>query len=92
MALTASNAVTSCYFNQTMLEANLYLTMGKTYPTDNTTAAANQLWPYAAEFKQFDESGSTTPQCYDTSGTLVGTYAVATAGEECACDYRNYGT
>jgi hypothetical protein len=98
-AITTANIATTCYFNQTSLEARLYTKMAKTYlspsdsspgTSDNSTASFAP-WPYAAYVDQSDSGGPNVPQCYDNSENQVGYFAVETGGE-CSCLYQNYGT
>jgi hypothetical protein len=88
--LTSTNVFTTCYFNTTTFEAYLYTRMLKSLP-GNSTVAAFSSWPYAVEFEEKVMSGSQTPQCVDTSGKLVGSFASPTAGESCSCKHMNYG-
>jgi hypothetical protein len=97
-AITAANIATTCYFNQSSLEARLYTKMAKTYPPSESSAGASSNgtasfapWPYAAYVDQMDSGGQNIPQCFDNSGNAVGSFAVETGGE-CSCLYLNYGT
>jgi hypothetical protein len=97
-AITPNNVATTCYFNQTSLEARLYTKMAKTYPpssqsgTDNSTSTATFVpWPFAAYVDQTDSGGPNVPQCFDNAGNNIGSFAAETGGE-CSCLYQNYGT
>jgi hypothetical protein len=98
-AITTANIATTCYFNQTSLEARLYTKMAKTYPpssesssgTSSNSTASFAPWPYAAYVDQTDSGGVGVPQCFDNNGNAVGSFAVETGGE-CSCLYQNYGT
>jgi hypothetical protein len=98
-AITTANIATTCYFNQTSLEARLYTKMAKTYPsssdsssgTSGNSTASFAPWPYAAYVDQTDSGGPNVPQCYDNNGNQVGYFAAETGGE-CSCIYQNYGT
>jgi hypothetical protein len=98
-AITTGNIATTCYFNQTTLEARLYTKMAKTYPTSsesssdssgNSTAPFSP-WPYAAYVDQTDSGGPNVPQCFDNQGNGMGYFSAETGGE-CSCLYQNYGT
>jgi hypothetical protein len=102
--LTSSNLATTCYFNQTHLEAKLYT---KTYPVAGTSSGSGsgsggnagdgsvgadwQAWPYAATVSQKASGGNDVPQCFDAMGKSVGTFT-AQMGGECSCGYQNFGT
>lgn len=98
-AITTANIATTCYFNQTSLEARLYTKMAKKYSTssesplgtssNSTTSFAP--WPYAAYVDQTDSGGPNVPQCYDNKGNGIGYFSAETGGE-CSCLYQNYGT
>lgn len=100
-AITSDNVATTCYFNQTSLEARLYTKMAKTYPpsssssgsgTDNnSTSSAFVPWPFATYIDQRDAGGPNVPECFDNSGNKLGVFADETGGE-CSCLYLNYGT
>jgi hypothetical protein len=98
-AITTTNIATTCYFNQTSLEARLYTKMAKTYPPSSESSSGTSSnsttsfvpWPYAAYVDQMDAGGANVPQCYDNSGNAAGDFAAETGGE-CSCLYQNYGT
>ncbi len=97
-AITTANTATTCYFNQTSLEARLYTKMAQTYPTSAGSSSGTSgnstgsfaPWPYAAYVAQTDSGGSNVPQCFDNSGNAVGNFGDETGGE-CSCLYQNYG-
>lgn len=98
VALASNNAATTCYFNQTTLEARLYTKMAKTYPAslagsngNSSTASEFAPWPYAASIEQTASGGNDVPNCYDAAGKKVGDFK-AQMGGECSCAYQNYGT
>lgn len=97
-AITTQNIATTCYFNQTSLEARLYTKMPNTYPpasdssgTPRNDTASFAPWPFAAYVDQTDAGGPNVPQCYDNKGNGVGYFGDETGGE-CSCLYQNYGT
>lgn len=100
VALTSSNVATTCYFNQTYLEAKLYTKMSKTYPPSTSPSGDAgsdgqggvwSSWPYAATVVQTASGGRDVPQCFDAQGHSIGTFTPENGGE-CSCEYQNYGT
>lgn len=95
-AITTANIAATCYFNQSSLEARLFTKMAKTYPPSSESSSGNSTapfvpWPYAAYVDQTDSGGANVPQCFDSSGNAVGSFAAETGGE-CTCLYLNYDT
>lgn len=96
-ALTADNAATQCYFNNTVLSGTLYLAETSGSSLSNTTDAGSyETWPYAVEIVQSSKGGQGTPECFEVVNGVVGDRVVQglePRGEEdeCRCEYRNYG-
>jgi hypothetical protein len=95
-ALTSSNVVSTCYFNQTTLQAYLYTKMEKSYPSNGTndtnTTEPFAPWPYAVKVEQVSAAGPRTPTCLDASGNSMGDFSVSDTADLCDCLYLNSGT
>lgn len=90
--VSGSNVQSTCYFNATSFEAELYTKKKKLYPLDSGASSdAFVPWPYAASVKQVAVSGSNVPECFTADGKKVGDFEAASSGEECTCNYQNYG-
>ncbi|KAL8910973.1 MAG: hypothetical protein Q9171_003784 [Xanthocarpia ochracea] len=96
-----------CYFNQTLLEGNLYTKKPRNYPSSSSSPAEPpsipsssnkefQPWPYAIDIRQTVGGGQTIPQCFRMQDGGLGdriTAEVTPKGEEeiCSCEYKNFG-
>lgn len=102
--LTADNAATECYYNNTQFSAKLYTKMAKTYPVQAGSASGNPdpdpsaifgEWPYAVEVQQFIDGGSGVPDCYKVVNGVKGeriSIGDTTIDDSCECLYMNYDT
>ena len=102
--LTADNAATECYYNNTRFSAKLYTKMGKTYPVQAGSASGNPdpdpsaifgEWPYAVEVQQFIDGGSGVPDCYKVVNGVLGervSVGSETITDSCECLYMNFNT
>ena len=94
-ALTSSNAVTQCYFNSTVLSGTIYLAGSLDPSTTSTTSSSYEDWPYPVEIVQSSPGGEGIPDCYETVDGKVGARVEGlqpeAEGDECRCEYRNYG-
>ncbi|GAB7322274.1 hypothetical protein MBLNU13_g03257t1 [Cladosporium sp. NU13] len=94
-ALTSSNAVTQCYFNSTVLSGTIYLAGSLDSSVSSTGSSSYQDWPYPVEIVQSSPGGEGNPDCYETVdgklGARVEGLEPETEGDECRCEYRNYG-
>ncbi|KAM0709663.1 hypothetical protein Q7P35_003703 [Cladosporium inversicolor] len=94
-ALTSNNVVTQCYFNNTILSGTIYLEGSLDSSANSTGSSSYQDWPYAVEVIQSSPSGEGTPDCYETVdgklGARVEGLEPEAEGDECRCEYRNYG-
>ena len=94
-ALTSNNAVTQCYFNSTVLSGTIYLAGSLGSSTTSTGSSSYEDWPYPVEIMQSSPGGEGIPDCYETVDGKVGAKVEGlepeAEGDECRCDYRNYG-
>lgn len=95
-ALTSDNAATQCYFNSTILSGTIYLAAPPGNSTGSIQAGSYESWPYAVEIVQSSTGGDGTPECYETVDGKLGSRVVEglepkAEGDECRCEYRNYG-
>lgn len=88
--LTSSNLATTCYYNQTTLEAVLYTQQDATWG-GNVTGLSYTKWPYASSVQQITDAGSSVPDCIDIDGNEVGSFSVSSSSATCSCDYANSG-
>jgi hypothetical protein len=102
--LTADDAATECYYNNTQFTAKMYTKRAKTYPVQQGSASGNPdpdpsaifgEWPYAVEVQQFIDGGSGVPDCYKVANGIIGekvNVGSETINDSCECLYMNYGT
>lgn len=94
-ALTSSNAVTQCYFNSTVLSGTIYLAGSLSSSSTSTGLSSYEDWPYPVEIMQSSPGGEGIPDCYETVDGKVGAKVKGlepeAEGDECRCEYRNYG-
>lgn len=102
--LTADNAATECYYNNTIFSAKLYTRIAKTYPVQAGSASGNPdpdpnaifgEWPYAVEVQQFIDGGNGVPDCYKVVNGVKGEkvdVGSTTINDSCDCLYMNYDT
>jgi hypothetical protein len=94
-ALTSNNAVTQCYFNSTVLSGTIYLAGSLGSSTTSTVSSSYEDWPYPVEIMQISPGGEKIPDCYETVDGKVGAKVEGlepeAEGDECRCEYRNYG-
>lgn len=95
-ALTANNAATQCYFNSTILSGTIYLDALPEASSNSTGTGSTQTWPYAIEIMQSSPGGGGIPECYEMVDGKPGERIVEglepkSDGDECRCEYRNYG-
>jgi hypothetical protein len=94
-ALTPNNAVTQCYFNSTVLSGTIYLAGSLDSSGNATGSGSYQDWPYAVEVLQSSPGGEGIPDCYETVdgklGARIEGLEPEAEGDECRCEYRNYG-
>ena len=93
--LGSENVASTCYFNQTTLQAYMYTRMPKTYPSNSTDTNSTDPyapWPYAVKVEQVAGSAAGSPTCLDPSGKSVGDFSVSEPGQLCDCLYLNTGT
>jgi hypothetical protein len=94
-ALTSNNAVTQCFFNSTILSGTIYLAGSLDSLANSTGSGSYQDWPYAVEVTQSSPGGEGIPDCYETVdgklGARIGGLEPEAEGDECRCEYRNYG-
>jgi len=94
-ALTSSNAVTQCYFNSTVLLGTIYLAGSPDSSFNSIGSSSYQEWPYPVEITQSSPGGEGIPDCYETVDGRVGARVEGlesqAEGDECRCEYRNYG-
>ncbi|KAK4988496.1 hypothetical protein LTR50_003900 [Elasticomyces elasticus] len=98
-ALTQSNTATTCYFNNTLFSATLYLQRSRTYPSgglaDSTGVGGYTPWPYAIEISQASAGGVDVPACYEMQNAALGAritqgLAQQAGSAECRCLYKNF--
>lgn len=102
VTLTANDATTNCFYNQTIFSAVLYTKMAKTYPSTNSTGANPSgssgkyvSWPYAVDVLQIADGGSSVPDCYQMVNGNTGAHVTIDtepSSQSCECAYENYGT
>ena len=94
-ALTSNNAVTQCYFNSTVLSGTIYLAGSLDSSANTTGSGSYQDWPFAVEVLQSSPGGDGIPDCYETVdgklGARIEGFEPEAEGDECQCEYRNYG-
>jgi hypothetical protein len=95
-SLTSDNAATQCYFNSTILSGTIYLAGTVDSAANSTGSSSYQEWPYPVEIVQSSPGGDGTPDCYETVNGQLGARVVQglepkEEGDECRCEYRNYG-
>lgn len=102
--LTADDAATECYYNNTQFSARMYTKKAKTYPVQAGSASGNPdpdpsaifgEWPYAVDVQQFIDGGSGVPDCYKVVNGVMGEkvdVGTVSIDESCECLYMNYGT
>lgn len=95
-ALTSNNAVTQCYFNSTILSGTIYLAESVNSSFNNSSGSGSyQDWPYAVEVLQSSPGGEEIPNCYQMVdgklGARIEGLEPEAEGDECRCEYRNYG-
>ena len=102
--LTADNAATECYYNNTQFSAKLYTKLAKSYPVQAGSASGNPdpdpsalfgEWPYAVEVQQFIDGGSGVPDCHKVVNGVAGekvSVGTTNINDSCECLYMNYDT
>ncbi|KAL8933037.1 MAG: hypothetical protein Q9216_006552 [Gyalolechia sp. 2 TL-2023] len=104
--VTVPSIGVNCFFNDTILEGNLYTKKPQNYPSSTTTSSAAtapssasgddfQPWPYAVDIRQSIGGGQSVPECFRIQANQKGDRIVdgispRPASSMCSCEYKNF--
>ncbi|KAL9093978.1 MAG: hypothetical protein Q9165_003648 [Trypethelium subeluteriae] len=96
--ITSDGSAATCFYNATVLSAELYTRMNATYPGagqgQGGAGASYTPWPFAVRVQQLAAGGQGVPDCYELVNGAVGeSVSVGSEEEEadeCSCVYQNF--
>ncbi|KAI9893882.1 MAG: hypothetical protein M1814_005435 [Vezdaea aestivalis] len=97
-SITPNNVRTTCYYNGTTMEADLYTKMRANYPNNSTAPSPNgsmfRSWGSAVSVTLKANGGDNTPNCYTLNGGSLGQrvtdgFTARPSGSTCQCRYKN---